>query len=88
MWFQLVLICFLVYILIRQKGKEGYQSPEIVTKKAKILYSNKALFNPHTDYSYIKTKIPWIDPVIYNDVFSLARKEKMSVRNIEKSLYI
>ena len=88
MWSQSILICLLVYILIKQNNREGFQSAEVVNKKAKILYKNKDLFQPHTSYSSIKTKIPWIDPVIYNDIFSLSRKEKMSVDNIKNALYI
>jgi hypothetical protein len=86
MIFQSILICFLIYVLIRQNRREGFQSDEILNKKANILYKNKNLFTPQNTYSNIKKQITWIDPVIYNDVFSLSQKEKMSVRDIKNAL--
>jgi hypothetical protein len=86
MIFQSILICFLIYVLIRQNRREGFQSDEILNKKANILYKNKNLFTPQNTYSNIKKQITWIDPVIYNDVFSLSQKEKMSVSDIKNAL--
>jgi hypothetical protein len=86
MIFQSILICFLIYVLIKQNRREGFQSAEIINKKANILYKNKNLFTPQNTYSNIKKQITWIDPVIYNDMFSLSQKEKMSVSDIKNTL--
>jgi hypothetical protein len=84
----ILLIFFLIHILVRRKGTEGFQSNELINKNAKVLYKNKNLFKPHISYSEIKHKIPWIDPVIYNDMFSLSQKEEMYVGSIENVLRI
>lgn len=83
-----IIICALVYILIRGNNYEGFQSEEVLNKQAKILYDNKNLFKPATPYTKIKKKIPWIDPVIYNDTFKVSQKKNCTVDDIKNVLYV
>jgi hypothetical protein len=88
MFIKVILIFFLILILITPYHSEGFQSPEVINERAHNIYDNKVLFEPYTSYSKIKKKIPWIDPVVYNDVFSLSREKKLSISNIKDVLYM
>jgi hypothetical protein len=83
-----ILICLLIYMLIRTNKQEGFQSPEVINKQAHILHKNKSLFEPYTKYTDIKKKISWIDPVIYTDMFELSKKNKINIENIKNALYV
>jgi hypothetical protein len=81
----LFLLIFLLHKLFLKK-KEKFTDQEI-KNKSKILYKNKDLFTPGVKYTKIKDKMQWIDPVMYDDVYHLALNEKLSISNLEKTLY-
>jgi hypothetical protein len=66
--------------------KEKFSDQEI-KNKSKHIYQHKDLFTPGVQYTKIKKHIEWIDPIIYNDVYNLSIKEKLSISNLEKTIY-
>jgi hypothetical protein len=85
MYFNIISICILIFIIYKNK-KEKFSSEEIKSKSLDI-YKNKDVFVPGANYTNVKQTIKWIDPIVYNDVYKLALNEKISISNLEKTLY-
>ncbi len=66
--------------------KEGFSQKELKVN-ATELFTNKHLFKPNVKYSKIKQALPWVDPVVYDDIYKLALKETLSISNLENTLY-
>lgn len=84
---KLLIVLILIVILHNYaQKKEGFSQMEL-KKKANEVYENKYLFTTGAKYTGIKNKIDWVDPVIYNDIYKLSLKEKLTFNNLESTLY-
>jgi hypothetical protein len=84
---KVITIIILIFLFFSHSKKiEGFTQKEI-KKKAKEIYNNKKLFYPGAKYSGIKYNMPWIDPIIYNDIYKLSLKEQLTINNLESTLY-
>jgi hypothetical protein len=81
----ILLLMLLIHKLFLKK-KEKFTDQEI-KNKTKIIHKNKDLFTPGVKYTKIKNKMQWMDPVMYDDVYQLSLNEKLSISNLEKTLY-
>ena len=54
--------------------------------KARVLelYKNKNVFKAGVKYGTVKNKMPWIDPVIYDDVYKESLQTNLNISNLEK----
>lgn len=77
---KVMIIIFLVMLLNRT---EGFHSKEEIRKKSKELYKHRDMFTPDYNYSKIKKKITWIDPIITNDASKLSAENKLTISNLE-----
>jgi hypothetical protein len=84
-WKKLIYIIFLVFLVKYQNKKEGFTSMDLSQKSNEVL-QKKYLFKPGTKYSNVKENIPWVDPVIYNDIYKLSLKENLTISNLESTL--
>lgn len=84
-----VLLILLLLIIARghPKKEEGFSSKQEIKQKSKEIFANKNMFYPGAKYSKIKSNMPWIDPVIYDDVYKLALNKNLSISNLENTLY-
>lgn len=82
-----VILILIAIIYYNQKNTEGFSSEQEIKKKARELYRNKEIFKPGVKYYTIKNEMKWIDPIIYDDVYKLSLKEKLSISNLENTLY-
>ena len=84
---EVIIIILLILIFYScLKNSEGFTQKEIKIK-AREIHKNKNLFYPGAKYNGIKYSMPWIDPIIYDDVYKLSLKEKLTINNLEKTLY-
>jgi hypothetical protein len=84
-WKKLIYIILLLFLLRYQNKKEGF-TPMDLSQKSNEVLQKKYLFKPGTKYSNIKENIPWVDPVIYNDIYKLSLKEKLTISNLKSTL--
>jgi hypothetical protein len=84
-WKKLIYIILLLFLLRYQNKKEGFTHMDLSQKSNEVL-QKKYLFKPGTKYSNIKENIPWVDPVIYNDIYKLSLKEKLTISNLKSTL--
>lgn len=85
-WKKIFYIIILLFIVDYQNKKEGFSSPNLKQKSNDVL-KQKNIFKPGVKYIDVKNKIPWIDPVVYNDVYKLSLKEDLTISNLENTLY-
>ncbi len=62
---------------------EGFQSKEEIRRKAQDLYNNKDVFVPNVKYGKVKNRIPWIDPVVFDDTYMMALKKEPTISDLE-----
>ena len=84
-WKKIIYILLLLFYICYQNKKEGFSSIKLNQKYNEILHQ-KNLFKPGVKYSVVKKNIPWIDPVVYNDVYKLSLKENLTISNLENTL--
>lgn len=76
----LALIIIVVYFLIFTKliiSRDGFAVDNIT--KAKEIMASRELFSPgNASYSEARTKIKWLDPVVYYDAVRLANSNKLT----------
>ena len=89
---KIILIIILLYLMVRVVNcsklyKEGFQSQQEIKKKSHEIYTKRDIFKPNIGFSTIKRQIPWIDPVIYDNVYKLSLRENLTNSNIEKTFY-
>lgn len=82
----LTVIILLIILQYQTKNQEGFTNQKEIKHKSRELYQKKKLFYPDAKYSNVKSSIPWIDPVVYNDVYTLSLKEKLTISNLENTL--
>jgi hypothetical protein len=83
-YIKLVVILFLFLIVINSENRnEGFLSNQEIKMKANNLYKNRDIFQPGVKYGYVKERINWIDPVIYDDVYKESLKNELSISNLE-----
>jgi hypothetical protein len=82
---KLILILVLILILNCSISKEGFTTKEIEMKSNEI-YANKNIFKPNVKYTTVKNKMAWIDPIVYNNIYKLSLKQKLSINNIKNTL--
>ncbi len=63
--------------------RECMTDKEIKTR-ARELYKNKNVFKAGVKYGTVKNKMPWIDPVIYDDVYKESLQADLNISNLEK----
>jgi len=86
MYTKLILIFILIFILINKtQFREGFVSKKTKQKSLEI-YNNKSAFRPGAKYTDIKRSHPWVDPVIYDDIYNLALNNSLTISNLEKTL--
>lgn len=85
-----VLIALIIYLIYKWVSKEGFLNRR-PTKDQKEKYidtilSNKEMFEANTHIDDAKSKFPWMDPVLFNDIKQLLRKSKLTKESISKYL--
>jgi hypothetical protein len=84
--FVILILLILIFKIFFINKKENFSDQEISYKSRRI-YQHKDLFTPGVQYTKIKKHIEWIDPVLYDDVYNLSIKEKLTISNLEKTIY-
>jgi len=85
--FKILILVLLIYLIYKDKNTyEKFTSADI-TDMSKKIYKNRDLFEPNAKYSTIKKKIDKIDPVIYDDIYKLSLDNKLTISNLEKTIY-
>jgi hypothetical protein len=84
---KVLIVVILVLMICHSNNTERFSSQSEITSKAKEIYEKKHLFTPDVAYSGIKSKLKWVDPVVFNDIYKLSLKEKLSISNLENTLY-
>jgi hypothetical protein len=74
----------LLLIIPSYNSTEGFMSDKEIKLKTRDLYRKKSVFKPGTTYGQVRQSFPWIDPVIYDDVYKESLKNKLSYSNLEK----
>lgn len=70
-----------VKLFIRLCG-DGFSNREKEAKAREII-GNRELFNPeNASYSRAKSKLSWMDPVIYYDTVRLANRNQLNLRMV------
>jgi hypothetical protein len=87
MLYKILIVVILLYLLTINDKNEKFQSEADIKKKSNELFKFKNMFKPSTSYSSVKKKISWIDPVIYDNVYKLSLREKLTISNLENSFY-
>lgn len=82
-------IVIIVYLLICISNKinkpDSFTSSNIpYKKKINDIYINKHIFKSGVSYSDVKKIIPWIDTVIYDDLYKASLDNDLSITYIEK----
>jgi len=79
------ILIIIILILYLKPAREGFAlEPTELDNRKKELYYHKDLFTPGVTYSKIKSKLPWIDSVVFEDAYQLALSDKLSISNLEK----
>lgn len=76
---KVVVVVILISLL---DAREGFQSQEEIRKKAANLYEHKDMFIPNVKYNAVKNKIPWIDPVVFDDMYRLSLKKSPTLSEL------
>jgi hypothetical protein len=78
----------MIFILYKPKSREYFtdQYNYQIKKRATEAYNNKTFFKPGVDYKTIKTQLPWVDPVSYDDMYKLSLNEPLTISNLEGAL--
>jgi hypothetical protein len=77
-----VIVYLIILVKVLQVCYEGFED-----KKAQIIYENKEMFNPSKgSYRSAKSKMNWLDPVLYYDASQLSKKNILTVDNLKKTL--
>lgn len=84
---KILILLLLIYIIYKDKNIYEKFTPSEITDMSKKIYKNRELFEPNVKYSLIKKKIKKIDPVIYDDVYRLSLDNKLTISNLEKTIY-
>lgn len=84
-WKKVIYITLLLFFVCYQNKKEGFSTNDLSQKSNEVL-QKKYLFKPGVSYSNVKENLPWVDPVIYNDIYKLSLKEKLTISNLENTL--
>ena len=86
--FSVYTLIALIFILSLTDGFANRHAPNLITEtRSREIYDNRELFNPSkASYTKVKSKIKWLDPVVYYDIVRLANDNKLSVQNIKGQL--
>jgi hypothetical protein len=84
-----IIILAIIFILWKSKNRECFtdQHNKQIKKNAREAYNNKTIFKPGVNYQTIKNKLPWVDPVSYDDMYKLSLKEQLTISNLEEALH-
>lgn len=77
----IIIVYTLLYIklLIFHQGFDPGRSKEI--------YENRDMFHPTKgSYKTAKRKMPWMDPVVYNDARELNMKKNFTIESLKRNL--
>jgi hypothetical protein len=81
-------VLLLITLLNKFNKTDQFTSSSDYDKKNKIkideLYKNKYIFKPGLKYGSAKKIMPWIDPVIYDDLYKESLNNDLSISYIEK----
>jgi hypothetical protein len=81
-----IIIAVLILVNTKSFNRESFSPNQEIKDKTTELYKNKELFTHDAKFTKIKSVINWIDPVIYDDVYTLALTEKLTISNLENTL--
>jgi hypothetical protein len=83
-----MVILLILFILVKPKNQEGFANTHIyqIKKNAKDAYHNKTIFKRGVNYQTVKSQLPWIDPVSYDDIYKLYLREPLTISNLEEVL--
>jgi hypothetical protein len=85
-YYIVILLSILLLIAFLNKTDQFTSSSDYVKKnKIKVdeLYKNKHIFKHGLKYGTAKKIIPWIDPVIYDDLYKESLNNDLSISYIE-----
>jgi hypothetical protein len=80
-------ILILIFIIYSYSQKKEKFSQKELKKKVTEVYDKKYLFTSGINYTGVKNRIEWVDPIIYNDIYKLSLKENLTINNLESVLY-
>jgi hypothetical protein len=72
----ILLFIFIFYIITYYQNNESFSNRQ----KRQDILENKSYLSK---YSNAKKSMPWIDPVIYEDIYHLKNKNILNDKNIE-----
>lgn len=81
-------VLLIIEFLNKFNKTDKFTSSSTYVNKNKIiineLYKNKHIFKPGLNYGAAKKIMPWIDPVIYDDIYKESLNNDLSISYIEK----
>ena len=80
----LIVLLFLMLLCNRQEAFETKPNAKKVEEYTQTVKTNRVLFRK--PYLRAKSKLPWLDPVLYYDLSKLDKLDKMTDDNIRKVL--
>lgn len=90
MYLYLIAIFILAYLIFANKKCENFQSKPNATEIQKYksdIMSNKELFQNQT-LRDVQKKLPWIDPITFEDVRHLANNNNFHHNTVEEILVL
>ena len=84
---EVILVLIIIYLIVSDEQDDGMTNGVDYAKVSQIM-ANPKLFSKSGTLRNAKAKLPWIDPVLYEDIRNLAIQGNFNEANIINSLSI